>query len=133
MSAIFKSHNISLDTKMRHLRCYVFSVLLYGAEAWTLTDTTIKKLEAFKMWLYRRMLRISWTARITNKEVLGKMKKEPEIVFTIKRIKLQYLGHVKRNQHSYSLLQSILQGKVKGKRGPAIKENIMAAEFKNMV
>ncbi|CAH1285836.1 unnamed protein product [Diabrotica balteata] len=86
--------------------------------AWTLTDTTIKKLEAFEMWLYRRMLRISWTARITNKEVLGKIKKEPEIVFTIKRIQLQYLGHVMRNQHRYSLLQSILQGKVKGKRGP---------------
>ncbi|CAG9834503.1 unnamed protein product [Diabrotica balteata] len=68
MSAIFKSHNISLDTKMRHLRCYVLSVLLYGAEAWTVTDTTIKKREAVEMRLYIRMLRISWTARITNKE-----------------------------------------------------------------
>ncbi|CAG9830952.1 unnamed protein product [Diabrotica balteata] len=54
MSAIFKSHNISLYTKMRHLRCCVFSVLLYGAETWTLTDITIKKLEAFEVWLYRR-------------------------------------------------------------------------------
>lgn len=118
MSTIFKSHNISLETKMRHLRCYVFTVLLYGIESWTLTEATTKKLEAFEMWIYRRMLKISWTARITNKEVLRRMKKELEILYTIKRRKLEYLGHIMRNQHRYTLLQSIMQGKVKGKRGP---------------
>jgi Reverse transcriptase (RNA-dependent DNA polymerase) len=118
MSAIFKSHHLSLETKIRHLRCYVFSVLLYGVESWTLTEATTKKLEAFEMWLYRRILKIPWTAHTTNKEVLQRMKKDQEIVYTIKRRKLEYLGHVMRNQDRYSLLQSIMQGKIKGKRGP---------------
>lgn len=118
MSAIFKSHNLSLETKIRHLRCYVFSVLLYGVESWTLTEATTKKLEAFEMWLYRRMLKIPWTAHTTNKEVLERIKKKQEIVYTIKCRKLEYLGHVMRNQERYSLLQTIMQGKVKGKRGP---------------
>ena len=85
MSAIFKSHNISLETKIRHLRCYVFSVLFYGVEAWTLTEATTKKLGAFRMWLYRRMLKISWTAHVTNIEVLRRIKKDLEVMYTIKK------------------------------------------------
>ena len=69
---------ITSHTKMKLIRCYVFSVLFYGVESWTLTETTTKKLESFEMWLYRRTLRILWTARITNVEVFRKMKKEKE-------------------------------------------------------
>ena len=61
---------------MRLLRCYLFSVpFFYGIESWTLTEATAKKLESFEMWFYRRILSISWTAHITNVEVLRKMKK----------------------------------------------------------
>jgi hypothetical protein len=58
ISASFKSHNLSLQLKIRLLRCYVFSTLLYGAETWTLTKATSNKLEAFELWLYRRILRV---------------------------------------------------------------------------
>jgi len=58
ISASFKSHNLSLHLKIRLLRCYVFSTLLYGVKTWTLTKGTSNKLDAFELWLYRRILRI---------------------------------------------------------------------------
>lgn len=118
MNNVFRSHNLPLKTKIRLLRCYVFTVLLYGAEAWTLTEASMKKLEAFEMWCYRRILKISWVDRITNNEVLRRMNKTCEILNEVKRRKLEYLGHIMRNEQRYSLLQLILQGKVHGRRGP---------------
>uniref|UniRef100_A0A8D8M6B7 Uncharacterized protein n=1 Tax=Cacopsylla melanoneura TaxID=428564 RepID=A0A8D8M6B7_9HEMI len=81
--------------KMRLLRCYIFSILLYGVESWTLTEATTNRLEAFEMWIYRRILRISWMDRITNETLsFQRMKKDKEIMHTIKRRKLEYLGHI---------------------------------------
>jgi Reverse transcriptase (RNA-dependent DNA polymerase) len=118
MSSLFRSHDLSVSTKMRVVRCYVFPVLLYGAEAWTLTEASSKKLEAFEMWIYRRMLRISWVQHVTNRDVLRRMDKETEILKTVKIRKLEYLGHIMRNAKRYELPQLVLQGKVLGKRGP---------------
>uniref|UniRef100_A0A8D8Q737 Uncharacterized protein n=2 Tax=Cacopsylla melanoneura TaxID=428564 RepID=A0A8D8Q737_9HEMI len=117
MQKIFKSHDLHLDIKIRLLRCYVFSVLFYGVEAWTLTEASAKKIEAFEMWLYRRILRVSWKDKVTNKEILRRMNKELEVLYIIKVRKLQYLGHIMRNENRYQLLQKIIQGKVYGKRG----------------
>jgi len=66
----------------------VFSVLLYGVESWTLNGAITKKIEAFELWLYRRILKIPWTVRITNAEVLRRMKTDTELVNTIKITKL---------------------------------------------
>ena len=71
-SSLFKSHDLTINTKIRLLRCFVFSILLYGVESWTLTEATTNKLETFEMWLYRIILSISWTAHVTNVEVLRK-------------------------------------------------------------
>ena len=117
MAKLFTSHYLNINTKLRLLRCYVFSVLFYGVESWTLTETTSKKLEAFELWLYRRILRVSWTEKVTNSEILRRMNKEKEVLYTVKSRKLQYLGHIMRNECRYKLLQNILQGKVCGKRG----------------
>uniref|UniRef100_A0A8D8MAZ5 Uncharacterized protein n=2 Tax=Cacopsylla melanoneura TaxID=428564 RepID=A0A8D8MAZ5_9HEMI len=70
------------------------------------------------MWTYRRMLKISWTDKISNIRVLQKLNKEKEIIVTVKIRKLEFLGHIMRNESRYLLLQKILQGKVHGKRGP---------------
>lgn len=118
MSKLFRTHDLSLSTKIRLLKCYVFPVLLYGVESWTLTEASCKKLEAFEMWLYRRILKIPWTEHVTNKDVLERIGKEKELLLTIKSRKLEYLGHIMRNDQRYGLLQLILQGRVKGKRGP---------------
>lgn len=118
MSGLFKCHFLNLPTRVRLLRCYVFPVLLYGAETWTVTEAASKRLDAFEMWLYRRILRIPWTAHVTNKNVLQRLNKEMEIMTTIKARKLEYLGHIMRNKERYGLLQLVLQGKVMGRRGP---------------
>ena len=69
----------------------------YSVESWTFPEATNKILESVKMWLYHRILSISWIAHITNVEVLRKMKKEREVVNTVSIRKLQYLGHLMRN------------------------------------
>lgn len=118
MRQVFKSHSLSLEMKKRLLKCYVYSVLLYGVETWTLKQETISKLQAFELWLYRRILKIPWTQKVTNEEVLRRMKTSSEIIDIVKCRKLQYLGHIMRNKGRYELLQCILQGKIAGKRAP---------------
>ena len=118
MQTLFKTSDLDLGTKVRLLRCYVFSVLLYGVESWTLTEASTKKLQAFEMWLYRRILKIPWIDHVTNEEVLRRMNKQAEIIVTIKQRKLEYLGHIMRNEKRYGLLQLVLQGKIPSKRGP---------------
>lgn len=118
MSSVFRNHDLPLKTKIFVLQCYTFPVLLYGAEAWTLSEASMKKLEAFEMWCYRRILRISWVDHVTNNEVLRRMGRECEITAIIKKRKLEYLGHIMRNEERYGFLQLVLQGKVYGRRGP---------------
>lgn len=113
---VFSCSDFDLGLRLRFLKCYVWSVLLYGMEGWTLKVNNINKLEAFEMWLYRRMLKIPWTARITNVEVLSNINKERELLTTIKRRKTAYLGHVMRNR-KYEYLQLLIEGKIEGRRG----------------
>ena len=80
------------------------------------TEASIKKLEAFEMWLYRRILKDKWTDKISNIKIIHWMNKEKEIAHTIKTSKLQYLDHIMRNPQRYQLLQLVLQGKVMERR-----------------
>ena len=66
MNKVLTSRNIDMAVRIRVIECYVWSTLLYGCEAWTLSSVLMKKREAFETWLYRKMLRISWKERITN-------------------------------------------------------------------
>lgn len=88
--------NLTLHLRFRLVKCYIFSTLLYGVEAWTMNALMLRKLEALEMWIYRKMLRISWIERVTNVEILRRMGKERELINTIKGRKLQYLGHITR-------------------------------------
>ena len=122
MKRVFCGRDLSLELKVRLMRCYVLSVLFYGVETWTMKKIDIKKIDAFEMWMYRRMLRISWTQKITNVEVMRRMHKEREVILTIKKRKLQYLGHITRGR-KYQLLQTIMQGKIAGKRSVGRRRN----------
>lgn len=109
--------DLNLQLRMRLVRCYVWSVLLYGMESWVLTKTLEKKIEAFEMYVYRRMLKISYRDRVTNTEVLQRMSKGTELLHTICRRKLEYYGHLNRNPDKYYIFQNILRGKIEGRRG----------------
>ncbi|CAG9835208.1 unnamed protein product [Diabrotica balteata] len=78
MAKLFKNHNLNLEIKVSLLRGYIFSILYYEVESWTLTEAMEKKLKAFEIWLYRKILRISWTDKITNETVLQRIGKERE-------------------------------------------------------
>uniref|UniRef100_A0A914WK67 Reverse transcriptase domain-containing protein n=1 Tax=Plectus sambesii TaxID=2011161 RepID=A0A914WK67_9BILA len=115
---LLADRNLNTRLKLRTLKCYIWSILLYGVETWTLTTVTTKRLVAFEMWLYQRMLKIPWTAKITNAQVLQDMGTDRQLLKTIISRKCNYLGHIARNDHKYQLLQQILQGKIEGKKLP---------------
>lgn len=118
MKNLLTSGDLSLELKNRIVKCYIYPVLLYGVESWTLSEAAEKRIEAFEMWVYRRILKIPWTDHVSNNEVLNRMKCQPQLLLTIKTRKLEYFGHVMRNDNKYRLLQNIIQEKVEGKRGP---------------
>jgi len=106
--------NIRFKTKLRVLNSYVFSVLNYGCESWTLNHAMRKKVTAFEMWCYRRMLKISWVDKVTNQEVLNRINTEPHFMIDIIKRKLRFAGHVLRGSSGASHLQ-VIEGKVTGK------------------
>lgn len=118
MKNILCSHNLTLALRIRMVRCYIFPVLLYGMEAWTLTEAMLGRIQAFEMWVYRRMLRISWVEKVRNEEVVRRMGKDLELVVEIKRRKLEYFGHIMRHPEKYEILHLIMEGKIASKRGP---------------
>lgn len=112
---ILSNKHLKLSTRVKFLKCYVWSVLMYGCETWILKTATMNRIEAFELWCYRRILKIPWTQRKTNEQVLNIMNKERELLMSIKQRKLEYLGHVMRGPR-YELLRLILNGKIEGKK-----------------
>ena len=113
MSSILTTKHISFELRLRLTKCYVYSVLLYGSETWTLNRNLEKKIEAFEMWIFRRMGKISWTEKKTNKEVCAMLNIQPTLLKTIQSRKLKYFGHIKRH---HTICKEILEGKIEGKR-----------------
>lgn len=116
LSKILCTRDVNISLRTRLLKCYIFSILLYGAEAWTVSKYSLKRLEAFEMWTYRKMHKISYTEHITNVEVLAKMGKDKEIIHTVKTRKFKYFAHIMRHPEKYGILHIIIQGKINGKR-----------------
>lgn len=121
MRSFLCNDNLNLKLRQRMVECYVWSVLLYGVETWTLKVRTMNQLEAFEMWLHRRMLRIPWTQHVTNENVLRRANIERQLLTTVKCRKTSYLGHILRGD-KYRLLQLILKGKIEGRRGIGRKQ-----------
>ena len=113
MSTILKNRNISFSTKLRVFKTYVWSILLYGCETWTITAETKKNLEAAEMWFYRRMLRISWKEKRTNESILEETNQERSLINTIRKRQLKFIGHICRHKGLEFLS---LTGKIEGTR-----------------
>ena len=113
LKSILTCDHMQIATRTRILKCYVHSVLLYGSETWTLNKELERKINAFEMWTIRRMGKISWKEKKTNKEVCDQMNMRQELLNTVKSRKLKYFGHIKR--HS-TICKEILEGGVEGKR-----------------
>ena len=97
MTNIWKGQCI--DTKMRILKSIVFPTATYGCEAWIINKRDSTKITAFEMKCYRKILRLSWTEKVSNEEVLRKIGlKSPTLLQNVKKLKLGYFGHIKRHE-----------------------------------
>ena len=113
LRTILRNLGIGMGTKMRILRTYVWSVILFGCECWTISKEMRKRLEAAEMWFLRRMLRIPWTARRTNEEVLRRAGVRRELMTVIRRRQIGFVGHVVRGD---GLEKDCLLGMIEGRR-----------------
>ncbi len=103
MRTLLSCRGINLKTTLRAITCYtacIWPTLFYGAETRTITKSLLSRLDAFEMWVYRRVLKIAWTENISNEELLRRMGTGKEIVRQSETRKLQYLGHLIRHNTS---------------------------------
>ena len=113
MERVLTTKTINLSTRLRLMRCYVWSMLLYGSECWTINKAMQQRLEAVEMWFLRRMMRISWTDHVTNIDVLERARLSRTLLKTIVTRQLRFLGHILRKNSLESLA---LTGAVEGRR-----------------
>ena len=94
LDSILKSRDITLSTKVYLVKAMVFPVVMYGCESWTIKKVDHQRIDAFELWCWRRLLRVSWTARRSNQCILKKT--SPEYLFEelMLKLKLQYFGHL---------------------------------------
>ena len=102
-----------VGVRKRVLQCYIEPILLYGCESWSMTKQTLTSIEAMEMWFLRRMLRVSWTEKRTNLEILNTAGSTRKLISNIKRRQAEFLGHVMRKGKLEHLLTT---GKIEGKR-----------------
>ena len=94
LDSILKSRDITLPTKARLVKAMVFPVVMYGCESWTIKKTERQRIDAFELWCWRRLLRVSWAARRTNQLILKEISPEYSLERLMLKLKLQYFGHL---------------------------------------
>ena len=91
IDSIFKNRDITLPTKVRLVKAMVFTVVMYGCESWTI-ETAERRIDAFELWCWRRLLRVPWTARRSNQSILKEISPEHSLEGLV--LKCQYFGHL---------------------------------------
>ena len=94
LDSILKSRDITLSTKVRLVKAMVFSVAMYGCESWTIKKAEHRRIDAFELWCWRRLLRVPWTARRSNQCILKQISPEYSLEGLMLNLKLQYFGHL---------------------------------------
>ena len=114
LDSMFKSRDITLLTKVRLVKAMVFPVVMYGCESWTVKKAKCRRIDAFELWCWRRLLRVSWTARRSNQSILKEISPECSLEGLILKLKLQYFGHLTRRADS--LEKTLMLGGIGGRR-----------------
>ena len=112
LDSILKSRDITLPTKVHLVKAMVFPVVKYGCESWTITKAEHRRIDAFELWCWRRLLRVPWTARRSNQSIL-KISPVCSLERLILRLKLQYFCHLM--QRADSLEKTLMLGKIEGR------------------
>ena len=111
---ILKSRDITLLTRVRLVKTMVFPVVLYGCESWTIKKAERWRIDAFKLWCWRRLLRVPWTARRSNQLILKEISPKYSLEGLMLKLKLQYFGHLM--WRADSLEKTLMLGKIEGRR-----------------
>ena len=94
LDSILKSRDITLLTKVRIIKAMVFPVVVYGCECWTIKQAECQRTDAFKLWCWRRLLRVPWTARRSNQSIVKEISPEYSLEGLMLKLKLQYFGYL---------------------------------------
>ena len=113
LDSILKSRDITLPTKVRLVKAMVFPVVMYGCESWTVKKAECRRIDAFELWCWRRLLRVPWTARRSNQSIL-KISPGISLEGLMLKLKLQYFGHLMRSVDS--LEKTLMQGMIGDRR-----------------
>ena len=101
LDSIFKSRDITLPTKVHLVKAMVFPVVMYGYESWTVKKAERRRIDAFELWCWRRLLRVPWTARRSNRSTLKEISPGYSLEGMMLKWKLQYFGHLMRRVDSF--------------------------------
>ena len=114
LDSILRSRDIPFPTKVRLVKAMVFPVVMYGCESWTMKKAECRRIDAFELWCWRRLLRVPWTARKSNQSILEEISPECSLEGLMLKLKLQYFGHLMRRADS--LEKTLMLGKIEGRR-----------------
>ena len=114
LDSILKSRDITLSTKICLVKAMVFPVVMYGCESWTVKTAEHRRINAFELWCWRRLLRVPWTARKSNQPILKEISPGCSLEGLMLKLKLQYFGHLM--QRADSLEKTLMLGKIEGMR-----------------
>ena len=113
LDSILKSKDITLPTKVLLVKAMVFPVVMHGCESWTVKKAECQRIDAFELWCWRRLLRVSWTARRSNQFILKEISPGCSLEGLMLKLKLQYFGHLIRRTDSFE--KTLMLGKVEGR------------------
>ena len=102
VDSIFKSRDIILPTKVCLVKAMVFPVVMYGCESWTVKKAEHRRIDAFELWCWRRLLRVPWTSRRSDQSILKEISPEHSLEGLMLKLKLQYFGHLMRRADSFA-------------------------------
>ena len=114
LDSIFKSRDITWPTKIRLVKAMVFPVVIYGCESWTVKKAECRRIDAFELWCWRRLLRVPWTARRSNQSILKEISPGCSLERLMLKLKLQYFGHLMQRADSFE--KTLMLGKIEGRR-----------------
>ena len=114
LDSILKSRDITLSTKVHLVKAMVFPGVMYGCESWTVKKAECRRIDAFELWFWRRLLRVPWTARRSNQSILKEIIPGCSLERLMLKLKLQYFGHLMRRADSFE--KTLMLGKIEGQR-----------------
>ena len=114
LDSILKSRDITLSIKVHLVKAMVFPIVIYGCESWTIKKAERRRIDAFELWCWRRLLRVPWTARRSNQSILKEISPGYSLEGLMLKLKLQYFGHLM--QRADSLEKTLMLGRIDGKR-----------------